>query len=127
MNFINTSEAPIPIGAYAQASVSNGFVFISGQLPLSKDGVMAVGISEQTQQSLLNIEAILAADGLLKSDVMKVQIFTTDLGAFSEINDVYQTFFGSHTPARVVVEVSALPKGASVEIDAIAVKESKPL
>ncbi|WP_067099079.1 RidA family protein [Marinomonas atlantica] len=123
MNFINTVEAPMPEGAYAQATYSNGFVFVSGQLPLTKEGSLVEGVSTQTQQSLINIQAILADKGLSKESVMKVQIFTTDLSAFAEINDVYQTFFGEHTPARAVVEVSALPKGACVEIDAVAVYE----
>ncbi|QUX96251.1 hypothetical protein C0J08_12980 [Marinomonas sp. CT5] len=120
MDFINTPNAPMPIGAYAQATASNGLMFISGQLPLTKEGLMVEGVKEQTKQSLTNIEAILAAKNLTKNNVLKVQIFTTDLNSFTDINNEYQTFFGDHTPARAVVEVRALPKGAIVEIDAIA-------
>ena len=120
MDFINTPEAPMPIGAYAQATVSNGLMFISGQLPLTKEGNMVESVKDQTKQSLMNIEAILLAKNLTKKNVLKVQIFTTDLSSFTDINNEYQIFFGDHTPARAVVEVRALPKGAIVEIDAIA-------
>ncbi len=121
MQFINTPEAPLPIGAYAQATVHNGIIYVSGQLPITPTGELAEGVRAQTQQSLNNILAILHSRGVKKESVLKVQVFTTDLDAFADINEEYQQFFGEHTPARAVVEVSSLPKGALVEIDTIAV------
>lgn len=121
MRFINTPEAPLPIGAYAQATAYNGTIYVSGQLPITPTGELAEGIRAQTKQSLENILAILRSQGADKQSILKVQVFTTNLAAFAEINEEYQQFFGDHTPARAVVEVSALPKGALVEIDTIAI------
>ncbi len=120
LEIITSSNAPAPVGAYSQAVCFKDLVFVSGQLPLNSAGEMPSDISDQTTQSLKNIEAILAEKKLSKTNVIKVQIFTCDLSAFELINHQYQLFFGSHAPARAVVEVSALPKGALVEIDAIA-------
>ncbi len=120
MEFVTTTQAPQPIGAYAQAVKSGSLIFVSGQLPINAEGVMPGNIQAQTQQSLQNIEEILKASGAQKTNILKVQIFTTVLSDFQKINDEYQLFMGAHTPARAVVEVSSLPKGALVEIDAIA-------
>lgn len=122
MKFINTPEAPLPIGAYAQATAHNGTIYVSGQLPITPTGELADGIRAQTKQSLENILAILRSQGADKKSILKVQVFTTNLAAFTDINEEYQEFFGDHTPARAVVEVSALPKGALVEIDTIAIE-----
>ncbi|WP_413284251.1 RidA family protein [Vibrio sp. MA40-2] len=121
MKFINTTDAPAPIGAYAQATAYNGVIYVSGQLPIDSKGEMAKDVRTQTKQSLNNILAILQSQGSKKENILKVQVFTTDLNSFTEINEEYQSFFGKHTPARAVVEVSALPKGAMVEIDTIAI------
>lgn len=99
-------------------------VFVSGQIPLDpRTGEMVEGgAAEQAQRCLQSIDAILRAAGLSRSDVAKVTIYMLDLSAFASVNDTYAAFFGDHRPARATVEVSALPKGAAIELDAIAVR-----
>lgn len=120
---INTTTAPAALGPYSQAIKKGNMIFVSGQLGLVPEtGVLPESIEEQTKQSLTNIKNILAEAGAKLEDVVKTSIFTTDLSSFGKINDVYATFFnGEETPARACVEVSALPKGALVEIECIAV------
>lgn len=118
---ICTKEAPTPIGPYSQAIKSNGFVFVSGQIALKQDGTMdTTSIENECKQVLQNIQLILEAAHLKMSDINKTTIYTTDLKNFSKINEVYKTFFTHHFPARETVQVSALPKGAHVEISVIA-------
>lgn len=120
---ISTDKAPKAIGPYSQAVEANGFLFISGQLPLTPDGKMGSSVAEQTKLVLNNIKAILDSEGMSLDNVVKTTVFMTDLSKFSEMNEVYQQFFSSNPPARATVEVKALPKGAMVEIEAIAVKK----
>lgn len=97
-------------------------MFVSGQVPLTPDGVLAgADIVAQTTQSLRNVAAILAAAGLGMADVVKTTVYLTDLADFAAMNEVYAAAFGPHAPARATVQVAALPAGARVEIDAIAV------
>jgi 2-iminobutanoate/2-iminopropanoate deaminase len=118
---ITTENAPGAIGPYSQAIVSGGFVFVSGQLPFRPDSEdLPETIEAQVSQSLNNIKSILAAAGSSIDKVVRVGIFLTDLSDFGRANEVYSTFFKEPHPARVTVQVSALPKGARVEIDAIA-------
>ena len=105
-----------PIGHYSQAVRAGDLLFLSGQI--SED--TAADIAKQTEQVLKNIEAILASQNLAKESVVKMTIFLADLSQFSKVNEIYARFFGDHKPARSTVEVSKLPKGASVEIEAIA-------
>lgn len=120
---IETSTAPKTIGPYSQAIKANGFLFISGQLPIDPEtGQMnAVDATAQTKQVMENLGAILSAEGLRWVDVVKTTIYLTDLADFTRMNETYGTYFESAPPARATVQVAALPKGAKIEIEAIAV------
>lgn len=122
-NIIIAERAPAAIGPYSQATEKNGIVFISGQLPITVAGVMAPSdIKAQTEQSLMNIEIILAKAGMTMDNVMKTTVLMTDLSKFGEMNEVYAKFFRKSPPARAAYQVAALPKGAMVEIEAIAMR-----
>ena len=119
---VETNEAPQAIGPYSQAIKANGFLFISGQIPLDpKSGQMiAIDIVSQTRQVMENLRAVLKAEGLTFADVVKTTIYLTDLSDFGQINEVYGSCFESDPPARATVQVAALPKMAKVEIEAVA-------
>lgn len=118
-----TIKAPQAIGPYSQGLSSGEMVFVSGQTPLTADGNMVPGgAAEQTQQCLMNIMMILAAAGLTMNDVIKTTVFMTDLGQFAAMNEVYAKHFKTPYPARATVQVSALPRGAAIEIEAVAVR-----
>lgn len=120
---IASSKAPAAIGPYSQAVELDGTVFVSGQLPVvPSDGTMPEGIEAQTKQSLTNIGAILEEAGLSFSDIVKTTVLLKDINDFGAMNAVYAEFFKDSKPARVCYQVVALPKGALVEIDAIAGK-----
>ena len=121
---VATAAAPAAIGPYSQAICCGDLVFTSGQLPLDPvSGTMPATIEEQTRQSLTNIKAVLAAEGLAMDDVVKTTVFLQNMGDFAAMNGVYATFFGEGKyPARSAVEVAKLPKGALVEIEAVATK-----
>ena len=123
MKEIQTASAPAAIGPYSQAVSSNGMVFFSGQIPLDpKTGeVVAGGISKQTHQVLKNLASVLAAAGGSWKDIVKTTIFLTDLTDFAQVNEIYGSYLSEPYPARATVQVAALPKGVSVEIDAIAI------
>jgi 2-iminobutanoate/2-iminopropanoate deaminase len=123
MNKIDTSNAPKAIGPYSQAISSNGFLFVSGQIPIDPktNQVVEGGIIEQANQSFKNIGEILKAAGLDYSNVIKTTVFVKDLNDFSTVNEIYSKYFISN-PARSCVEVSKLPKGVLIETEAIAVK-----
>ncbi len=117
---ISTALAPAAIGPYSQAIKAGNLLFCSGQIPLLLDGSLAAGgIQEQTQQVMVNLKAVVEAAGAGMAQVVKTTIYLTDLADFSVVNEVYATYFGATPPARVTVEVAGLPKGVSVEIDAI--------
>jgi len=120
---IATAKAPAAIGPYSQGIDLNGTVFVSGQLPVNPaDGSMPAGIELQTRQSLDNIGAILNEAGLSYNDIVKTTVLLADLADFGAMNAVYAEYFPQDKPARVCYQVVALPKGALVEIDAIAGK-----
>ena len=123
---IHTDSAPAAIGPYSQAIRAGDFVFCSGQIGLDPDGGTMVegGVEAQTRQVLDNLGAVLHAAGLDWANVVKTTIFLSDLGDFQRVNAIYANRFGEVAPARATVEVSRLPKGALVEIDAIAHVES---
>lgn len=123
MNKIDTSNAPKAIGPYSQAISSNGFLFVSGQIPIDPktNQVVEGGIIEQANQSFKNIGEILKAAGLDFSNVIKTTVFVKDLNDFATVNEIYSKYFISN-PARSCVEVSKLPKGVLIETEAIAVK-----
>lgn len=122
---ISTDAAPAAVGAYSQATTDGNVVFTAGQLPMTPDGDLLddESVAAQTEQSLSNIEAILAEEGLEMSDVLKVTVFLDDIEDFDEMNETYSEFFDEEPPARSAVEVGKVPKGAAVEIEAIAAAE----
>jgi 2-iminobutanoate/2-iminopropanoate deaminase len=118
-----TQNAPGAIGPYSQGISAGDMVFVSGQTPLRADGSFVDGtVAEQTEQCLSNIREVLLAAGLTMDDVVKTTVYMTDLGKFAEMNEVYAKRFRAPFPARATVQVSALPKGSAVEIDAVAVR-----
>lgn len=124
---IRSEAAPAPIGPYSQAVRSGREVFCSGQVALDpKTGELAGGgdVAAQTRQALENLSAVLAAAGLSFADVVKTTIFLIDMNDFAAVNEVYAEYVGETKPARSTVAVAGLPKGARVEIDAIAVSRA---
>ena len=123
---ISTTEAPAAIGPYSQAVRSGNFLFCSGQIPLDpKSGQIVSGdIATQTRRVLDNIGAVLKAEGLTFENIVKTTIFLTDLGDFQTVNEIYGSYFKQQPPARSTVQVSALPKGAKVEIEVIAIPDT---
>ena len=119
---VNTTEAPAAIGPYSQAIRVGDFLYTSGQISLDpKTMEMITGnIELETEKVLQNIEAILSAEGLNFGHVIKTTVYLTDLSEFKRMNQVYEKFFPNTKPARACLRVAALPKGAKVEIDAIA-------
>lgn len=122
MKAISTTDAPAAIGPYSQAIHAGDLVFLSGQVPIDPaTGELVTGdISAQTERVLDNLGAVLAAAGCGFGDVVKTTIYLVDLGDFQAVNQAYAKRFTAAPPARATVQVSALPKGARVEIDAIA-------
>ncbi len=123
---VSTSDAPQAIGPYSQAIKANGFLFISGQIPLEPQSGQMIALDSvtQTHQVMKNLQAVLAAEGLTLADVVKTTIFLTDLGEFQRVNEAYGSYFEVEPPARSTIQVAALPKGAKVEIEAIAALRS---
>lgn len=120
---ISSQKAPGAIGPYSQAIEAAGIVFVSGQLPIdASTGQMAEGIEAQARQSLENVKHILAEAGLTMDSVVKTTVFLSDMSYFGEMNKVYATYFEGACPARSAYAVDALPKGALVEIECIAVR-----
>lgn len=121
---IATQKAPAAIGPYSQAIEINGTLFLSGQIPVdpTTGEFVAGGIKEQTEQSFKNIKAILAEAGLTIDNVVKTTVLLADIADFAEMNEVYATQFTGAFPARSAFAVKALPKGALVEIEVIAVR-----
>ncbi len=118
---IKTSKAPGAVGPYSQGIRAGDLIFVSGQLPANAEGVLIIDdIAAATRQSLENVNAVLSAAGAQMSDVVKATVFLTDMGDFSVMNKVYGEFFSDPFPARACIEVAALPKGAKVEIEVIA-------
>ena len=118
---IATAKAPAAIGPYSQGVNLNGTVFVSGQIPVNPaDGSIPAGIELQTRQAMDNIGAILNEAGLSFNDIVKTTVLLADLKDFAAMNAVYAEYFPQDKPARVCCQVAALPKGALVEIDAIA-------
>lgn len=122
----SSPDAPPALGPYSQAIGAGPFIFCSGQVPLEAGTGELVGqeVAEQTKQALLNLGAILKSAGLSYADIVKTTVFLTDLTRFADMNAVYATFFSVAPPARSTIEVSGLPRGAKVEIEAIAIKPS---
>lgn len=123
---IHTSDAPAAIGPYSQAVAAGGMLYVSGQIPLDPaTGQLLEGdTATQARLVLSNLEAILKAGGCTFADVVRSTIFLTDLGDFGAVNAIYAEKFSAPFPARVTIQVAALPRGAKVEIDAVALLPS---
>lgn len=121
---VATSKAPAAIGPYSQGILAGDTLYISGQIPIDSavGEIVAKDIAGQTAQALKNIGEILKAAGLDYSNVVKTTVLLQDIGDFAAMNEVYGTFFTEPYPARAAFQVAAIPKGALVEIEAIAVK-----
>ena len=119
---INTPQAPAPIGPYNQAVLVNNTLYISGQICIdpASGNLKNKDIQDETHQVMHNLKAILQDAGMTFSNVVKTTIFITDMGKFSELNEVYGKYFDGNFPARETVQVSALPKAVNVEISMIA-------
>ena len=121
MKTINTQQAPAAVGPYSHASVVNGLVYTSGQIPLNLEGnIVGDDVETQTKQVFDNLKAVLEAAGSDFEHVVKVLVFLSDMENFQKVNDVYGTYFTSHKPARSAVEVARLPKDVKIEIEVIA-------
>ncbi len=120
---ISTDKAPAAVGTYSQGVFHNGVFYFSGQIGLdAKTGEMPAGFDAQLENVLKNIDGLLTSQGLSRENIIKTTIFMTDLAQFGKVNEAYTKFFTSPYPARSTVQVSALPKGAVVEIEVIAAK-----
>jgi len=121
---IATRKAPEAIGPYSQAVAADPWVFLSGQIGLdpATGALAAGGVREQADQALKNLGAVLEAAGVGFEHVVKTTVYLLDLSKFSEMNEVYGRYFGAPAPARATVQVSGLPRGALVQIEAVAVR-----
>jgi 2-iminobutanoate/2-iminopropanoate deaminase len=124
---IRTDAAPKAIGPYSQALRAGSFVFLSGQIGLdpANGTLVCGGTAEEAEQVMRNLQAVLQAAGLAFDDVVRTTIYLVDLTEFTTVNDIYGRYLREPFPARATVGVTALPRGARVEIDAIAVKKEK--
>lgn len=122
---IHTAKAPEAIGPYSQANKAGGMVYCSGQIPLNPKSMKmeAETIEEQTKQVLDNLKAVLEAADSSLEQVVKTTCYLSDLANFARFNGVYESYFGDSKPARVTIEAAALPLGALIEIDAIAISD----
>jgi len=122
---IDTDDAPAAVGAYSQATTNGTLLITAGQLPLTVDGELLDDepVATQTRQCLENVAAILDAEGLSLDDVLKTTVFLDDIDDFDAFNEAYSEFFGDAPPARSAIGVDAVPKGAALEIEAIATTE----
>ncbi len=119
---VSTKDAPAAVGPYSQAIRAGSFLFCAGQIPLDPQSgqIVSDDVSAQTKRVLENISAVLRAENLNFGHVVKTTIFLTDMGDFQTVNEIYGGYFKENPPARSTVQVSALPKGAKVEIEVIA-------
>ncbi len=119
---IATSNAPKAIGPYSQAVMIDGFLYLSGQIPIdpATGSIVEGGIAEQAKMVMENIRAILKEAGMDMSNLVKVNVFVKDMGNFATINEIYSGYFTEKFPARAFVEVSELPKSVMIEIEGIA-------
>jgi len=119
---VSTDRAPKAIGPYSQAVISNGWAFLSGQIPIdpATDQLVEGDITWQTNRVLENLKAVLEASGSSLDRVVKTTVYLKDMGQFAKMNEVYATYFTTNPPARATVEAARLPKDVLVEIDCIA-------
>lgn len=122
VNYLHTDSAPAAIGPYSQATAAGGFLFTAGQIPLDPATMKVIDgdVVAQAERVLANLDAVLAQAGCSWKDVVKTTVFLHDMADFPRVNEVYAKALGDARPARSTVQVSALPRGVLVEIDAIA-------
>ena len=121
---INTVKAPAAVGPYSQANEANGVVYTSGMLGIDPaDGQIKGDIYAQAEQSLKNLSEVLKEAGLTMDDIVKTTVFITDMACFAGVNEIYAKYFTAPYPSRSCVEISKLPKGGLIEIEAIAVRK----
>lgn len=127
MERVKTDHAPAAIGAYSQGIIANGFLFSAGQIPIdpASGAMTASEIVAQTEQVMRNLDGILEAAGAAWGDVVKTTVYLHDMADFPTVNEIYGRWIGGARPARSTVQVSALPRGALIEIDLIALVPSK--
>jgi 2-iminobutanoate/2-iminopropanoate deaminase len=127
LQHVNTDKAPSAIGPYSQAVIANGFLFTAGQIALDpvEGKIVSGGIVEQTERVMENLTSVLRAAGASWGDVVKTTVYLHDLSHFPTVNEIYGKWLGEARPARSTVQVPGLPRGALVEIDAIAVAASR--
>jgi len=125
MDYVATANAPAAIGPYSQAIIAGNLIYTAGQIPLDPATMEMVGsnVTEQTEQVFKNLKAVLEAAGVGLGGGGKTTVFLADMADFQAMNGVYANYFGDHKPARAAVQAAALPKGALVEIEAVAIKE----
>ncbi len=123
---VSTDKVPAAVGAYSQGVTANGFIFTAGQVPLipGTSDLAEGGIEAQTHQVMKNIKGLLEASGSSLSSVVKTTVFLADINDFAAFNAVYGTYFPQDPPARTTVQAGALPIGALIEVEAVAVLES---
>jgi 2-iminobutanoate/2-iminopropanoate deaminase len=123
IKYIKTKKAPKALGPYSQGVIFNKFVFCSGQIGINpKTGNLEKGIKNQTRQAIMNLKAVLGAAGSSLEKVIKTTVYLKNISDFDSMNMIYESFFANTKPARATIEVSNLPKGALVEIEAIALE-----
>jgi 2-iminobutanoate/2-iminopropanoate deaminase len=122
---IHTDDAPEAVGAYSQATTNGDVLFTAGQLPMTADGELLddESVGDQTRRCLENVAAILESEGGSLEDVLKMTVFLNDIDDFNEFNEAYSEFFDEEPPARSALEVGEVPKGAALEVEAIATVE----
>lgn len=121
LSLIATANAPAAIGPYSQAVAAGGMLYVSGQLGLNPETMtLPADFSDQAEQALKNLGAILKEAGCSVEDIVSVDVFLIDMGEFKTLNGIYASFMGDHKPARAAVQVAALPLGGLVEIKCIA-------
>ena len=123
MEFVNSENAPEPVGPYSHAVKAGDFVFVSGQIPLTKEGKIPRSFEERVRVVMENIKSILESCGLGMDSIVKVTVYLRDISRFAEFNEIYSEYI-KHRPSRAVVEVSSLPKDVDVEIEVIAYAKS---
>ncbi|MDX8403390.1 MAG: Rid family detoxifying hydrolase [Mariprofundaceae bacterium] len=125
---IHSDQAPKAVGPYSQAMLHAGMLYTSGQIALDPvtGALVAEGVEEQIEQVMKNLSAVLKAAGAVTSDIIKVNIYLTDMGDFPLVNTLYADWLSGHQPARATVAVAALPLGAKVEMDLIAISSEQP-
>jgi len=122
---ISTPDAPKAVGAYSQGTTDGDLLFTAGQIPMTPDGehLSEEPIAVQTRQCLENVKAVVEEEGLSMQEVLKVTVYLEDIDDFEEMNEAYGEYFRDNPPARSAVGVDALPKGAAIEIEAVAMKK----